>query len=57
MTKIRKYFFINHKYIVVPCQDAFGAIACKSMIQIWGCKDAKVIDNCQKSCDLCIDGK
>ena len=57
MSKIRKYFFINQKYIVVPCQDAAGEIACKAMIKIFGCQDAKVIDNCQKSCDQCVDGK
>ena len=58
MSIIRKYFFINHKYIAEPCQDAVDTNYCKLLIDQYGCEtDEYVKKNCQKSCKICSEGK
>ena len=57
MSKIRKYFFINQKYIVVPCQDAAGTNFCNGLIKLYTCEGPKVKENCEKSCKECVDRK
>ena len=54
---IRKYFFINQKYLAAPCKDLLGAKMCKVLIDLYECDGPKVSENCEKSCEICVDRK
>ena len=48
---------MNQMYNVAQCKDEMGDKACNKLINHYGCDDSFIIQNCQKSCNICVDGE